>query len=114
MYKRIFDATKSAAVQIIANVCSVIFAYMLLQARAQTQPKQVIATIVCKAQSLLGSLTMKHAYIVVILLSKLAGASHTMGRGVYEQLFQTLLGLLSRLQSKETILAVRHETNPTK
>ncbi len=46
---------------------------------------------------------MKHAYIVVILLSKLAGASHTMGRGVYEQLFQTLLGLLGRLQSEETI-----------
>lgn len=56
---------------------------------------------------------MKHAYIVVILLRRLAGASHTMGRGVYEQLFQTVLGLLSRLQSEETILAVRHETNTT-
>lgn len=56
---------------------------------------------------------MKLAYIVVILLCKLAGASHTMGRGVYEQLFQTLLGLLGGLQSEETIIAVRHATNPT-
>ncbi len=56
---------------------------------------------------------MEHAYIVVILLCKLAGASHTMGRGVYEQLFQTLFGFLSRLRSEDTILEVRHETNPT-
>ena len=64
----------------------------------------------------MSSLTVKYAYIVIILLCKVAEARHAVGRRVYEQLFQTLFGFLDRLQSEKASLEVGHadETDPGK